>query len=488
MTAGTPQLALHSIHFAFPGNAGAIDMIAPMTWVDLKAATTVNQKKWQRPPVDHLLGKTPEWIAGLRSEPAAYVKNTTPRIQVTFRRGEGGGGGKLTIQARPSPQAQPPVSKLGVAPRTDVTLSFDASGLSQPIEFTLDAPLPNEIGKTQLWWEWSALGDSGPDAIGDSTHTVYTTGGPLTDTWRWLGIPAPPGNTPSPVGQWTYLPIVEWTCEWAAGLSSPVDICDAIIANVKNTSMEYAVRAWHVGAMILAKGGYCGGWNKMFQAMAGCQGVAVHRRCFFLEWRVADDGDAMWCAVVIAKPGTGRKVPEEDASEFHDTELPLTPTSIVHDVEQQRYRFWSAPPQTEDGRQVEQLNYGGGHCINFLEHDGRLYLYDTCFNDRGVVVDMKLPPSDYQNEGYTDGPEVTEGGIRSISVSEQGDFKQQYLQNVMEHMMGCLRAGGRQYESVDSSVNGLTVPTRSIPTALPGEGLSLQGVADPRPITFFWGP
>ncbi|MGH3163748.1 MAG: hypothetical protein ACRDOC_17840, partial [Streptosporangiaceae bacterium] len=76
--------------------------------------------------------------------------------------------------------------------------------------------------------------------------------------------------------------------------------------------------AWDVPSMLATGGGYCGGWYRMFQAMAGAQGVPVKRRAFLVNWQNESRGRQRWCALVVKHPGINRAVPVEGPSTFHD--------------------------------------------------------------------------------------------------------------------------------------------------------------------------
>ena len=82
---------------------------------------------------------------------------------------------------------------------------------------------------------------------------------------------------------------------------------------------------------------------------------------------------------------------------------------------ERRYRFWGMRGAWYDG-----------HCINFLEHAGRLYLYDACFGAGPFEIDGPLPPDD--NSVW--------GGRQLAS------FKAQYLDAAVDYMLGSLYNGG----------------------------------------------
>ena len=40
---------------------------------------------------------------------------------------------------------------------------------------------------------------------------------------------------------WVYRPLMEWTCQWAAGQNDERAICDAIIANIGSSGLQYGI-------------------------------------------------------------------------------------------------------------------------------------------------------------------------------------------------------------------------------------------------------
>jgi hypothetical protein len=198
----------------------------------------------------------------------------------------------------------------------------------------------------------------------------------------------------------------------------------------------------------------CGGWYQLFQQMAHCQGVFVHRRCFLVDWRRAANGEEQWCALVIRAGGLNQVHPTQGVSEFHDndTAFPIAaPVPLTTNVEQ-RYRFWGRPGYRRDG-----------HCINFLVYKGGLYLYDACFGAGPFKIDAPLPSDDYS----------------VLGGAELSSFKAQYLDTAVDYMLGSLYNGGVLHRShKPSGTNGMTVKTALIPEVVGGQ----QG------LTFFWGP
>jgi hypothetical protein len=342
---------------------------------------------------------------------------------------------------------------IGVESRTQ-EISFDATGLSPPLEFQLTGPLPSSIGRTRLTWKWiveDELPDPSTPIIGLSDHDLYTVWRTPKEPSTWQK--AQPGDP----DVWAYLPVVAWTCEWAAGVDGRKQICDAIIANVHKSGLKYGLSAHSVRSILKSGGGMCGGWYKLFQAMVGCQGVEVLRRSFLVNWPKKTE-ETRWCALVVRAPGLNQHVPTFDLTLFHDLERPPSseartePTNTI----ERRYRFWGTPyAKTHDG-----------HCINYLDCAEGKFLYDACFLDHPIEVDV-IP------EVNLDTP---------TPVHSVGNFKTAYLDKCVDFMLGSLKNGEDLFSTVLPGLydgkrrwrgdghggqvdllNGLTVETSNIP-------------------------
>lgn len=411
---------IHSVHFDFPGGQ-AIKLKDPVT--------------------DLIIGRIPEWVAGGRNELAAYVRGTRPEMRVRFH-GTPAENGTYTVGADGTPfQVQEQQVALAFAPGT---------GLSNSVIFRASADLPNQIGVHQAKLDWYIRVQPPPAhhlPLGTSTHCLATN-------WRALDTP-PAGEDGLP--NWVYRPLMEWTCQWAAGQNDEKAICDAIIANIGASGLRYGVYAANVREMLQNNGGMCGVWYQAFQQLAHCQGVFVYRRRFLVDWRPMPDGEVHWCAIVIRRGGLNQAIPTHPASDFHDndTVFPIaagTAVPIVNRTEQ-RYRFWGWPNF-----------YYDGHCINFLVHDGRLYLYDACFGAGPIQIDAQLPVNNVN---------VAQGGVNLTP------FKTAYLDDAIDYMLGSIRNGPDFLQSfyVPVCVNGMTVRTTNIPEVVNGD----DG------LTFRWG-
>ena len=429
-----PALRIASVQFAFEGNPAVIPLRDPRTL--------------------DFLGASPEWTLAGSRHPAAFIGGSRPRVRVTFQRAAG-----AASDSRPWRISARGTHGHGLTART-VHLTFDANGKSQPVDFRFAKAVPRGIGEVRRHWRWHAEHAGHNHAFGVTRHHIYHTWRRAIEPAAWaVTSERQQGPFGKPDAPWVYLPLMHWTCRWAAGRNTDKSVCDAIIANVRRSGLRYAVTAYNVGQMLQEGGGYCGGWFRMFQAMAGAHGVRVHRRAFLTDWRMEHRDIMRWCAIVVSAPGLGRRRPAEAASLFHDSNMGRARHYPIQRFRVRRYRFWGAPGSKADG-----------HCINFLQYRGRWYLYDACFFDRPVALrDFKLPRASAQ---------------RTVAVERLGTFQKAYLNRAVSHMLGSLRHGDKLYKTVHAEPrqpqftgrmtrNGLSVKTAIIPGRW-------------RNITFYW--
>ena len=424
---------VYSVHFDFPGGQ-AIKLVDP-------AILQPNPN----PILAVTIGSAPEWAANGRNELAAYVRNTRPDVRVVFR-GTPGTQGTYTVGA---------FGTLFQIEERQVTLNFNpADGLSAPEIFRADTPLPDSIGvhDTELEWYIQGAPGSAPLVVGATTHQICTS-------WKAM---AP--NVSQELYGWVFKQFMEWTYRWVAGLNDPKDICDAIIANVRHSGLRYGATRLirSVQELLVHREAMCGIWYRAFQQMAHCQGVFVHRRMFCVDCRPMTGGEQHWCAIVVCDGGLNRPQPTHPASEFHDNDcgvFPLPGPVVLTTRIERRYRFWGWPNRILDG-----------HCVNFLEYAGRLYLYDACFEIGPVQIAMPLPP--------TNG--ATHGG------AQLAPFKASYLEGAIDYMLGTLRNGaallrsiwlGPVFPKIAPVQNGVTVRTQDIPQVVNGNhGLTFRWI------------
>jgi hypothetical protein len=412
-----------------------------------------------RRPETHGFVTSPEWVAETSNDPVAYVRGTKPTIRVVFRRRRGARRNaprSLTVVVGAEGHGGP-----SIAPRR-IRLRFNARGLSGAYQFAFTSRLPATVGRLALRLEWHATIAGERIFLGPSTHEILLAWKQPIEALFWHShverATARPGDM---AGRWTYIPIMRWACTWAAGRNDCKTICDAIIGNVSQSKLKYAVAAWTVRAMLKLGGGYCGGWYRMFQALAGSQGVLVERRTFLVDWPAAQTEQLKWCAIVVKNPGINRSIAQDVDSEFHDANTEPLSRCRVKKIKQRRYRFWGSP-----GKQAD------GHCINFLLYEGRYYLYDACFFTRGIHLrSFRLPPTSL---------------ARPLPVRGMGSFKHDYLDRAVDHMLGSVTAGGDFYPCIVPNPhepgfqhrhvhNGLTVRTELIPVGEKG-------------LAFYWRP
>jgi hypothetical protein len=413
---------VYSVHFDFPGGQ-AIKLRDPVT--------------------NLIIGKTPEWVARGRNEIAAFVRATRLEMRVVFR-------------STPSANGTYSVGADGTlfdALERQVTLTFDPkTGLSNAVIFRAGTDLPDQIGVHSAKLDWHVRVQPTQaycPSAGTSTHRLATS-------WRALATP-PAGEAGLP--NWVYSPLMEWTCQWAAGQNDEKGICDAIIANVGSSGLRYGVYAADVREMLQNQGGMCGVWYQAFQQMAHCQGVFVYRRMFYVDWRRMANGEEHWCAIVIRKGGLNQVNPTHPASDFHDndTRFPVPAGTVVPIVNrtERRYRFWGLPLPGV---------LGDGHCINFLVYNGQLYLYDACFGAGPIQINAPLPVNNTN---------VTQGG------ASLAPFKVAYFNRAIDYMLGSVYNGLDFLRSVHIPhllyVNGMTVRTTNIPDNVNGaDGLTFR--------------
>ncbi|MGB2983734.1 MAG: hypothetical protein WBC63_07745 [Candidatus Bipolaricaulia bacterium] len=150
---------------------------------------------------------TPEFVKDARSEPAAYVVGTCPRVRVVFRKLPEYAGGVFAIGA---------TGNLGGVRRKRTSVTFQASGLSNPVEFELMWPLPQSVGKPTVSLEWfarSARDSTTPISIGSTDHKVYLTVDRPVEPWA--------NETP-------WVDALELACEWGAGATTKDTAATAI--------------------------------------------------------------------------------------------------------------------------------------------------------------------------------------------------------------------------------------------------------------------
>ncbi|SEU24995.1 hypothetical protein SAMN05443572_10729 [Myxococcus fulvus] len=409
-------LAIYSLHFdRGDADSGTIPLWNPVT--------------------DTRLGELPEWIRGHRAEPIAYVRGTRPSVRVSLLANHfvpssfelSAFGPSLSTPSSPGTR----IRWLGPHP-VNLERTAGWSTLAEPVPF--NRPLPNHIGTHALELQWVAEwtdADGSPRTLflGDSQHELFTTGAPMRH-----------GETGAPVSG-AYAPLVRWSSRWCAGLESRKDICDAVLRGLPETGLRYGVPAWTVRHMLAVGGGMCGGWYQLFQQLANIQGVRLEGRTLHLMPREdARTDEVRWEAMVAVAPGINQPEPSRLTrlhGRFQDCAhypfAPDEPVELLGRVES-RYAFMAG--------------WDDGHCLNFLEDSGRLYLYDACFRGEAVELDMPLPPADG----------------RPVRLGKDSSLRRRYLHPTLPFLMGTLRAHGRLWEvDLERNAFGITVGTEQVP-------------------------
>ena len=154
-------------------------------------------------PLMHHLTHTPvqipEYEKDVRNEPACYLASSLPRIQVVLRKLSAYVPGTYSIGATGS---------YGGVRWKDVTPTFNASGLSSPIEFELMWPLPSRVACLDVSLDWYARRSPGPAktaGIGSAIHRLYII----------LARPTAPWTQ-----QAAWVAALDLACSWAAEAST----------------------------------------------------------------------------------------------------------------------------------------------------------------------------------------------------------------------------------------------------------------------------
>ncbi|MCP4154302.1 MAG: hypothetical protein GY757_41645 [bacterium] len=395
----------------------------------------------------------PEWVKSTRNEPAAYPRGTQPVIMVRFFVVKASMAGKYTIGAKGN--------IANIAEKT-VKLEFDrfhGAGISATIEFEFEAPLPGAIGLHHLTLSWYAtpVGSEKTFFLGDSEHKICTT-------FRKPEL----NDDDDEIHDWVYTPLMLWTSEWAAGKDNEKDICDAIIENLYRSGLQYGIPGWNVRYILLTGGGMCSGWYRVFQQMAHCQGVYVYCRWFGVVWRenFLREKQVAWNGIVVSDGGLNQINPTYPPAYFHDNdvEFPIKDKIKMKDpAVDYRYVFCGNSHGPYDG-----------HCINFLQYEGKLFLYDPSFGKGPIEVDMALPP---ENDEIWGGKKIA-------------SFKANYLDKNVDYMLGSFYNGDKLYETKEYDKNGesllvpaygMTVKTSLIPDTFMENGKQYDSLA------FYWG-
>ncbi len=286
---------------------------------------------------------SPEYVKNTKNEPAAYVRNAAVTVQAKF-------------------EARSPLNEVTVWAEGSLgglskrIIDFGGTTSSPTVNFTVLKNLPDKIGVNKIVWKWKYKTSTGAvKDMGETSHTVYTT----YDT---------PLSTP------VYKELMAWTSDWATGMGNKKQITDAVINKLWRSGLTYGVGAWTTGTRVDKGGGMCGGWSGMFADMTAAHGIEVKRRCFILQGDAAPP-EGKWVDIVIKTPGLNLSEPAVDPSDWKDVDnksaypypLYLGDSSKKDDITYVTEKRWAFSSPYD------------GHCIDFLEYDGKVYLYDPSF-------------------------------------------------------------------------------------------------------------
>jgi hypothetical protein len=284
----------------------------------------------------------------------------------------------------------------------EVALRFGPDGLTAPLEFRLSRPLPPRSGRLHVIWAWRLCIVSQRFSLGTSSHDIWLTARPILSPAASLGRRRAARIGADAFGaSWAYARVLQWACEWTAGIHDEKATADALLENLPRSKLKYAVPSppGDIRWMLKNRGGFCGCWSRLFEALAASQGVAVPSRGFMVDWRVLAQGH-LWCAMVVRNAGVGRARPTYLPRTWHDAEWPPH-RRTVRDRTERRYYFHGLPDKLVDG-----------HGVNVLEYRGSRYLYDPSYLRGPIRLDRPLPAP---------APDLP------VDVADLGNFHARYL-------------------------------------------------------------
>lgn len=372
----------------------------------------------------------PEFISGVRNEPAAYVKNSPLTVKITFSAAVPLDDVEIWAEG-----------SLGGFPVQVV--QFQGGTSSDDVMFTAQNNLPDIINNFAVVWNWKYRIPSVDKVVPmkKTSHVICTT------------------HT-APLYEPVYKQLMLWTCDWAKDKTTTLDIVNKLINKLHTSGLKYGIPyCWYTSDLLDYGGGMCYGWSGMFKDMTGIHGIYLHQKCFLLQNDAAPSPEIKWEGIVIKEPGINNLEPNVTEKEWRDVDkkkdypdpVYISDNSNQDDVEfivEKRYMFY-APYD--------------GHCINFLEDNGEIYLYDPSFGTGPFMNTFTAVPS-----GLMSGIELT-------------DFREKYHDIAIDHMHGKIRY--RECNDCSPIVSPdvmLDVDTGSIP--------DLRNPLDPisAEIRYFW--
>ena len=364
----------------------------------------------------------------------AYVRGSNIQIKVDFYLHQPALGNQFTISASGTMG--------GVKPEI---VNFENNQVTAI--FSLATHLSTEIGVHNYILNWVAKRRNGTEeecfTLSQTAHTICTT-------WKQI---AP--CTQDGLDMWAYAPLMLWTCHWASGAKQDDKaVCDALLLNLSKTGLCYGGLGnsdLSVPCLLHCGEGLCGAWHNMFQHLAHCQGIYVHKRGFRLDYQEfsPDEGNKcvafpegatqkqiLWNTAVISHNGLNQPKPDQQERLFHENDdrfpIPVGQPAKITKHQANRYLF-------------STTLQGDTHAFNFLVgENGRLYLYDPCFFTAPFELIMELPEPN---------PD------KSITKDNLAYFKQNYLDYLLSHLIGTIYNGSRSkyYDANEEASKGMAI-------------------------------
>jgi len=358
-----------------------------------------------------LLIATPEYYPIInRNNPAAYVRGEYIVIKAKFKSQE---FSKVNVKATGS---------FGGFQEKEVSFQF---GISSWIKFTTIDPISEDIKSYNVNWTWMYQNpiSSEWEEFDVTTHTIYALNKkPITRTvWKEL---------------------VEWTTDWCKGLpDDDKQIADAIINGfVEDDVLRYAVingfmQGFTTQQLLKYGRGVCEGMMHVFFDACATQGV----KTVGLIYQTAH-----WHEVTL-KPGLGNIEPDKSMAQEQTWKL-------VNEVYPYPCYYGSDNPEDDVDEEYFSAYEFVIHCVNLLEYNGEVYLYDLSFGmspSESVFVDIP------ENGAYP---------------SEQfPDFRQNYFNVLYDYMYGHIYYRDEEGDLIFDDVLEFCVNTSIIPDVVENE-------------------
>jgi hypothetical protein len=233
---------------------------------------------------DHLAGSAvplPEYVKNVRNGPAAYIAGALPHIRVKLKKLPGYAAGAYAIGATGS---------LGGVRRKTVTPVFNASGISDSIDFELMWALPGAIGKPDVQLEWftrKSPGPSIPVSMGSATHRLYLVIAKPTEPW---------------VAELPWAGGLDLACGWAGGATS----ADAAAALIAKRYFECGVLAYDAAGGGGTRYGFVTFMlSEMIERLNGGTGLGLYVNCTDSADTVSTLSNLLGCDLWQSRMGLG---------------------------------------------------------------------------------------------------------------------------------------------------------------------------------------